>query len=97
MARGRADYAISQDRIYTMRELNQHTADVLREINERRETALITRHGRFIAAIIPLASADIEANLVGKILQEVEYKSQLLGERDLSEIAETESVADDLR
>jgi prevent-host-death family protein len=97
MARGSAGYAISQDRIYTMRELNQHTADVLREINERRETALITRHGRFIAAIIPLASADIEANLVGKILQEVEYKSQLLGERDLSEIAETESVADDLK
>jgi len=90
-------YAISQDRIYTMRQLNQQTADVLREINERGETALITRHGRFIAAIVPLANTDIEANLVGKILREAEYKTQLLGERDLEEVAETKTVEDGLR
>jgi prevent-host-death family protein len=88
---------ISQDRIYTMRQLNQHTADVLREINRGREAALITRHGRFIAAIIPLANADIEAKLVRRILQEADHKAQLLGVNTLSEIAETESLRDELR
>jgi prevent-host-death family protein len=47
-------------RTYTMRELNQHTARVLEEINDSHRPAVITRHGRFIALITPLRDSAIE-------------------------------------
>lgn len=48
-------------RTYTMRELNQHTARVLAEINECRQPAAITRHGRFVALITPLEGVEVES------------------------------------
>jgi prevent-host-death family protein len=88
--------AISRDRIYTMRELNQHTADVLQEINESGSPAVITRHGRFVAMIIPLANTNIESTVIGKVLDEIEHRGQLLGERTLDRTRSTEEVAREL-
>lgn len=41
-------------RIYTMRELNQRTSQVIDEIRENGEPAFITYHGRLIAIITPV-------------------------------------------
>ncbi len=76
-----------------MRELNQHTADVIREINESGKPALITRHGRFVAAIYPLASQDVEAQMVSDALTKVENSGQFIGTHTLSEVSETPDVA----
>jgi len=57
-----------QDRVYTMRELNQRTAEVIKEINESGKPGVITRHGRFVALITPLANKDVEAAVLSAVL-----------------------------
>ena len=60
-----------QDRItnaktYSMRELNQHTARVLDEVNDSKQPAVITKHGRFIALITPLRDAPLESLILAQ-------------------------------
>ncbi|MEU4442484.1 type II toxin-antitoxin system prevent-host-death family antitoxin [Actinosynnema sp. NPDC050801] len=60
---------------YTMRELNQSTAQVLEEINDSHQPAVITKHGRFIALITPLRDVEIEElvlthGTIGEVLDE---------------------------
>ena len=47
--------------IFTMRELNQQTARIMKQIQEARKPAIITNHGRFIAVITPLAPGQVES------------------------------------
>jgi antitoxin (DNA-binding transcriptional repressor) of toxin-antitoxin stability system len=77
---------LDEARTYTMRELNQHTARVLAEINESRRPAAITRHGRFIALITPLEGAEIESLVLrkGPIEAEVKYRATVSGQEGLS-------------
>jgi prevent-host-death family protein len=58
------DAALDDPKIYTMRELNQHTARVMDEINDNFRPAAITKHGRFVALIMPLRDAQIETTLL---------------------------------
>ena len=53
-----------QVQTFTVSELNQRTADVLREVNESRRPALVTRHGRFVAMITPLEGVPVESILL---------------------------------
>ncbi|MEU4739277.1 type II toxin-antitoxin system prevent-host-death family antitoxin [Actinosynnema sp. NPDC023658] len=60
---------------YTMRELNQSTAQVLDEINDSDQPAIITKHGRFIALITPLRDVRVEElvlthGTIGQVLDE---------------------------
>ena len=87
---------ISRDRIYTMRQLNQQTAEVLKEINDDGRPAMITKRGRFIAMIVPLVGADIESTVVGAIIDEVEYSRQLTGEHTLGRLRTTHEIASEL-
>ncbi len=48
-------------RIYTMSQLNQRTAQVLDEVNASGRPAVVTKHGRFVALLPPLAAAGVEA------------------------------------
>ncbi len=91
-----SDSSIHQDKLYTMRELNQHTADVIREINESGKPALITRRGRFVAVISPVSSGQIEAEMAAKVLMSAEHRGQLLGEHTLSEVEDTAAVAEEV-
>lgn len=52
---------VEAPRIYTMTELNQQTARVLEEVNESGRPAVITRHGRFLALLSPLAAGQVES------------------------------------
>jgi prevent-host-death family protein len=63
---------LATSHLYTMRELNQHTADVIREINETGASAVITRHGRFVALITPLAGVRVESAVLGAVLDQLE-------------------------
>lgn len=47
--------------VYTMTELNQHTARVLDEINAAGRPAAITKHGKFMVMITPLVDAQVES------------------------------------
>jgi prevent-host-death family protein len=56
-----AGVELGEAKIYTMRELNQNTAQVIEEVNRSGKPAAVTKHGRFIALITPLLGAEIES------------------------------------
>ncbi|MDO2934155.1 type II toxin-antitoxin system prevent-host-death family antitoxin [Paeniglutamicibacter sulfureus] len=84
---------VASSHTYNMRELNQNTAKVIQEINESGEPALITRQGRPVALITPLANERVEAAVLGAVLDSV---AQLNGDESLSEVQNTEEVAREL-
>ncbi len=49
--------------VVTMRRLNQQTGAVLNEVRSRRGATLLSKHGRLIAALVPVP-ADIESQLL---------------------------------
>ncbi|KNX36982.1 type II toxin-antitoxin system Phd/YefM family antitoxin [Luteipulveratus halotolerans] len=66
--------------IYTMRELSMDTPRVMREINERGRPAVITRRGRFVALITPLADAEVESVALSAAVAASQDRAQLVGE-----------------
>lgn len=52
---------LDKARVVPMRELNQRTAAVLDEINNCGEPAVVTKHGRFVALITPIAHLGVES------------------------------------
>src|ERR1039457_1970275 len=79
-----------------MMQLNQQTAEVLKEINDDGRPAMITKRGRFIAMIVPLVSANIESTVVNAIVEEVEDGRQLTGEHTLENLRTTGGIAEDI-
>jgi antitoxin (DNA-binding transcriptional repressor) of toxin-antitoxin stability system len=68
---------LGEAKIYTMRELNQNTAQVIEEINRSGQPAAVTKHGRFVALITPLVNAEIESLVVshGRFAAELERRA----------------------
>ena len=74
-----------------MRNLNQHTANVLDEINEAEQPALITRRGRPVALIIPLMNSEFESRALSLALQdwqEQERPSDTSADESSDDVAE---------
>jgi antitoxin (DNA-binding transcriptional repressor) of toxin-antitoxin stability system len=57
--------------VFTMRELNQQTAQVMAGIEKTRKPAFITRHGRFVAVIEPLEPGQVESRVLAEMAREV--------------------------
>jgi antitoxin (DNA-binding transcriptional repressor) of toxin-antitoxin stability system len=57
--------------VYTMRELNQQTARIMGLIEKTGKPAFITRHGRFIAHITPLAPGQVESRVLTAMAREI--------------------------
>lgn len=62
--------------VYTMRELNQQTARIINEIEKTGKTAFITKHGRFIATIAPLAPGQVESRVLAEMAREIGNRDQ---------------------
>lgn len=88
--------AVHHAHVYTMRELNHRTAEIIKEINEDGQPAVITRHGRFVALITPLASENVEAAVLGAVLDAAENSRQLTGERTVGALHRLGAVAEEL-
>jgi antitoxin (DNA-binding transcriptional repressor) of toxin-antitoxin stability system len=54
--------------MFNMRELSQRTAQVMKEISDSGEPALITLRGRFVALITPLTNGELESKLISAAL-----------------------------
>jgi prevent-host-death family protein len=50
--------------VFTMRELNQQTAPIMRQVEETGKPAVITRRSRFVAVITPLAPGQVESRVL---------------------------------
>ena len=57
--------------VYTVRELNQQTPRLMEEIEEAGKPAIITRHGRFIAVITPLAPGQVESRVLPEMARQI--------------------------
>jgi len=57
--------------VYTMRQLNQQTAQIMNEIEKHARPGFITRHGRFVAMIVPLQPGQIESRMLGQMAREI--------------------------
>jgi antitoxin (DNA-binding transcriptional repressor) of toxin-antitoxin stability system len=61
--------------VYTMRELGQQAARVMSKIETSGRPAFITRHGRFVAVITPLAPGQVESRVLAAMAQEINEES----------------------
>jgi antitoxin (DNA-binding transcriptional repressor) of toxin-antitoxin stability system len=57
--------------VFTMRDLNQQTARTMNEIEKTGQPAFITKHGRFVALITPLASGQVESRVLAEMAREI--------------------------
>lgn len=57
--------------VFTMRDLNQQTARIMAEIEKTGKPAFITRHGRFVAFITPLAAGRVESRVLSEMAREI--------------------------
>jgi prevent-host-death family protein len=62
--------------VYTTRDLNQRTASVMSEVEKTGKPAFITRRGRFVAIITPLASGYVESRVLAEMAREIEDQAQ---------------------
>lgn len=62
--------------VYTMRELNQQTARIMSEIERTGKPAFITRHGRFVATIVPLEPGQVESRVLAEMAREIGKRDQ---------------------
>ena len=61
---------------YTMRDLNQRTGQVMDEIQKYQRPACITKHGRFIATITPLAPGQVESAVFAAMAREIGQREE---------------------
>ena len=57
--------------IYSMRELGRQAGRIVREIENSGKPAFITRYGRFIATITPLASGQVESEVLPEMARQI--------------------------
>jgi prevent-host-death family protein len=57
--------------VFTMRDLNQQTARIMNEIEKTGKPAFITKHGRFVAMITPLAPGQVESRVLAEMAREI--------------------------
>lgn len=67
----REPWTVDEAQVYTMRDLNQRTAEVMREIEEHGAPAFITRHGRFVAMITPLVAGQVESRVLAEMARQI--------------------------
>jgi antitoxin (DNA-binding transcriptional repressor) of toxin-antitoxin stability system len=57
--------------VFSMRELDQQTVHIMSEIEKARKPAIITRDGRFVATITPLAPGLVESRVLSVIARQI--------------------------
>ena len=62
--------------VFTMRDLNQQTAQVMEEIEKAGRACHHHRHGRFIAIIRPLAPGQVESRVLPEVARQVAKRDQ---------------------
>jgi len=62
--------------VFTMRDLNQRTARIMSEVERTGKPAFITRHGRFVAMITPLAAGQVESRVLAEMAREIVTRAQ---------------------
>jgi antitoxin (DNA-binding transcriptional repressor) of toxin-antitoxin stability system len=62
--------------VYSVRELGQQAARIMTEIENSGKPAIITRHGRFIATVTPLAPGQVESRVLAEMARKVSKRGR---------------------
>jgi prevent-host-death family protein len=62
--------------VYTMRQLNQQTAQIMGEVEKTHKPAFITKHGQYIAVITPLTPGRVESRVLAEMTRELAGRGQ---------------------
>ena len=62
--------------VYSVRELGKQAARIMSEIENSGKPAFITRHGRFIATITPLAPGQVESRVLAEMGRQIAKRDQ---------------------
>ncbi len=90
------DTRLNEAKIYTMRQLNQDTGGVLREIAEAGQPAFVTRRGRFVARITPVPPGALEVQALSVLATNGDFKAQYAGSSSADGIVTSEQVRAEL-
>ena len=63
---------MSEPVIYTASQLGDPARDIISQIRERGEPALITDYGRFVAMITPLQDGEVEERVLPEMARELQ-------------------------
>jgi len=64
--------------VFTMRDLNQQTPSLIKEIEEAGKPAVITKHGRFVATISAIAAGQVESLVMPEIARQIAKESPVV-------------------
>ena len=64
--------------VFSMHDLGQQAARIMSEIEKTRKPALITRDGRFVATITPLAPGELESQVFSEIARQIAKRGQAI-------------------
>jgi hypothetical protein len=62
--------------VFTIRDLNQHPARVMSEIENSGNPGFIIRDGRFAAIITPLVPGQVESRVLGEMVREIAQRDR---------------------
>lgn len=62
--------------VYSMRQLNQQTAQIMSEVEKTRKPAFITKHGQFVAVIRPLSAKQVQSRVLAEMAREITGRGQ---------------------
>jgi antitoxin (DNA-binding transcriptional repressor) of toxin-antitoxin stability system len=91
--------SVEAAQVYSISQLNQHTASVLDKINNSGRPAAITKHGRFVALVYPIAGVAIESVVLSrgplaeefKDYMEADNEADLLSPEDVEKVIKSQS------
>lgn len=70
---GASGQSVEAVAVYTVSQLSQQCAQVLEQINASGRPAAVTRHGKFVAMITPLAGSQVESVVLSEGPLAAEY------------------------
>lgn len=80
-----------------VRELKQHTSQILKRIREKGETVDVTYHGQVIARLVPVAPTHSNIKDVGAVWSDLDSLTEEIGRRWPVNESAAEAVSKDRR
>lgn len=80
-----------------VRELKEHTSEILRRLRETKETVIVTYRGRAIAKLIPVEDLESRKAEARAVLAEIDKLAQEIGRSWPPEISAVDAVREQRR
>ncbi len=80
-----------------IRELREHTSQVLRRVREEGEEYLVTYHGRAVARLIPVSAPEVDLEELAAVWSDLDRLADEIGARWPAGVAAADAVREGRR